>query len=58
MTRLGKVKPTQGAKSTGPSQRVLLQSRQAKETDVLCQGEVDPFWGEGHLPTSGAEASE
>ena len=41
--RLEKVKPAQGVKSTGPSQRVLRQSRGAKEPDVLCQGEVDPF---------------
>ena len=58
MTRLGKVKLAQGARFTDPSQRVLRQSRRAKEHDVLCQGEVDPFWGESHLPNPRAEACE
>ena len=49
--RLGKVKLAQGAESMGPGQRILFQSRLTKEPEVLCQGEVDPFWGEGHLPT-------
>ena len=56
--RLGKVKPEQGVRSMGPSQRVLHQSRQAKEPDVLCQREVDSFWGEGHLLILRAEAGE
>ena len=25
---------------------------------MLYQGEVDPFWGKGHLPTPGVETSE
>ena len=58
MTRLGKVEPTQGSESMGLSQRVLHQSGQAKEPDVLCQGEVDPFWGEGYLLIPRAEAIE
>ena len=25
---------------------------------MLCQGEVDPLWGKGYLPTLGAETGE
>ena len=56
--RLGKVKPTLGAGSTGPSKSILCQSGRAKEHNVLCLEEVDPFWGEGHLPTPGVKANE
>ena len=41
--RLGKVKPTLGAGSTGPSKSILCQSGRAKEHNVLCLEEVDPF---------------
>ena len=43
MTRFGKVKLATGARSTGPSQRVLRQSRSVKVPDVLCKGGVEPF---------------
>ena len=56
--RLGKVNPAYRARSTSPIKRVLHQFGRANELDMLCQGEVDPFWGEGHLPTLGAEAGE
>ena len=56
--RLGKVKPAQGPWSMGTGQRILLQSGRAEEPDVLCQGEVDSFWGKGPLPIPRAETGE
>ena len=58
MIRLGKFKPAQGAGSMVPGQRSLHQFRQTKELIVLCQGEVDPFWGDDHLPTIEAKTGE
>ena len=54
----GKVKLAQGVESTSLSQTVLRQFGIAKELDVLCQGEVDPFLGESHLPTPRAKTGE
>ena len=57
MKRLGDGELAHGTRNEGTSQGILHQPRRAKRLDVLCQGEMDPFWEKGHLPTLGAQTS-
>ena len=51
MKRLGNIKPTYGTRKEGVSQGILLQLGREGRPNVLCQGEMDPFWEKGHLLT-------
>ena len=54
---LGKVETIERAKGKGSRQRILRKFGRAEEADVLCQWEMNPFWGEGHLLTTEVETS-
>ena len=49
--------PAHGTRKEGAGQGILRQPRRAEIPDVLCQGEMDPFWEKGHLPTLRAQTS-
>ena len=55
--RLGDSEPTHGIRKEGASQGALHQPRREERPDVLCQEEMDPFWGKGHLPNLRAQTS-
>ena len=57
MKRLGNIELAYGTRKEGPGQGILCQPGQAERHDVLCQGEMDPIWEKGHLPTLGAQTS-
>ena len=54
---MGDSELTHGTKKEGARQGVLLQHGREERHDVLCQGEMDPFLGKGHLPNLGAQTS-
>ena len=51
------VKPAHGSRKEGTSQGILRQLGRKERSNVLCQGEMDPFWGNGHLLNLGAHTS-
>ena len=57
MKRLGDSEPTHGTRKEGISQGVLRQPERDERPDLLCQREMDPFWGKCRLPILGAQTS-
>ena len=57
MKRLGDSEPTHGTRKKGASQGILCQPGREEKPGMLCRGEMDPFWGKGHLQNLGAQAS-
>ena len=54
---LGENRLAHGTWKKSISEGVFLQLGQNERPDVLCQGEMSPFWGKGHFPTFGAKTS-